>query len=47
MPVIDVETPRDKSISTDTLLDWVDRFRKRFERKTRRRLMILYWFFFY
>ncbi|GAA0122516.1 hypothetical protein UT300018_18320 [Clostridium faecium] len=40
MPVIDVETPRDKSISTDTLLDWVDRFRKRFERKTRRRLMI-------
>jgi len=39
-PVIDVEAPVDKSISTDTLLDWVDRFRKRFERKTRRILMI-------
>lgn len=39
-PVIDVEAPVDKSISTDTLLDWVDRFRKRFERRTRRRLMI-------
>lgn len=39
-PVIDVEAPVDKSISTNTLLDWVDRFRKRFERKTRRILMI-------
>lgn len=39
-PVIDIEAPRDKSISTKTLIDWIDRFRKRFERKTRRRLMI-------
>ncbi len=39
-PVIDVEAPLDKSISTDTLLDWVDRFRKRFERRTRRKMMI-------
>ncbi len=39
-PVIDVEAPLDKSISTRTLIDWIDRFRKRFERKTRRRLMI-------
>lgn len=39
-PVIDVETPIDKSISTDALLDWVDRFRKRFEKKTRRILML-------
>jgi len=39
-PVVDVEVPLDKSISTDNLLDWVDRFRKRFESKTRRRLMI-------
>ncbi|WP_346905882.1 GH25 family lysozyme, partial [Clostridium sp.] len=39
-PVIDVEAPLDRSISTNTLLDWVDRFRKRFEQKTRRRLML-------
>ncbi|MCE5222236.1 MAG: glycoside hydrolase family 25 protein [Clostridium sp.] len=39
-PVIDVEAPLDKSISTKTLINWIDRFRKRFERKTRRRLMI-------
>ena len=39
-PVIDVEAPLDKSISTKTLIEWIDRFRKRFERKTRRRLMI-------
>ena len=39
-PVVDVETPTDKSISTETLVKWVDRFRKRFERKTRRRLML-------
>lgn len=38
-PVIDVEAPEDKSISTATLVNWVDRFRKRFESKTRRRLM--------
>ena len=39
-PVIDVEAPLDKSISTKTLIDWIDRFRKRFEKSTRRRLMI-------
>lgn len=39
-PVIDVEAPTDKSISTDALLNWVDRFRKRFERKTNRVLML-------
>ena len=39
-PVIDIEAPLDQSISTDALLDWVDRFRKRFERKTRRKMML-------
>ncbi len=39
-PVVDIEYPLDKSISTDALLDWVDRFRRRFERKTRRILML-------
>ncbi|WBW97869.1 glycoside hydrolase family 25 protein [Oceanirhabdus sp. W0125-5] len=39
-PVVDVEVPLDKSISTDNLLDWIDRFRRRFESKTRRRLML-------
>lgn len=45
-PVVDIESPQDKSISTDNLLDWVDRFRKRFERRTRRRLMIYTGLFF-
>ena len=27
-PVVDVETPIDKCISTKTLIDWIDRFRK-------------------
>jgi lysozyme len=39
-PVLDIEAPLDKSISTRTLIDWIDRFRKRFEKKTRRRLML-------
>ena len=39
-PVIDIETPTDNSISTATLVNWIDRFRKRFERKTRRTLML-------
>ena len=39
-PVLDVETPTDKSISTAALVNWIDRFRKRFEKKTRRRLML-------
>lgn len=45
-PVLDVETPVDKSISTKTLIDWIDRFRKRFEKKTRRRLMLYTGLFF-
>lgn len=39
-PVLDIEAPMDKSITTRVLIDWIDRFRKRFERKTRRRLML-------
>ncbi|OOM74401.1 lysozyme M1 precursor [Clostridium puniceum] len=39
-PVLDIEAPGNKSISTKVLIDWIDRFRKRFERKTRRRLML-------
>lgn len=39
-PVVDVEAPINKSITTVQLLDWIDRFRKRFERRTRRRLML-------
>ena len=45
-PVLDVETPTDKSITTTTLIDWIDRFRKRFEKKTRRRLMLYTGVFF-
>lgn len=39
-PVLDVEAPTDKSISTTALVNWIDRFRKRFEKKTRRRLVL-------
>lgn len=39
-PVIDIETPVDNLISTTALINWIDRFRKRFEKKTRRRLML-------
>ena len=39
-PVLDVEAPIDKSITTTVLINWIDRFRKRFEKKTRRRLML-------
>lgn len=39
-PVLDVEAPVNKSITTPQLLTWIDRFRKRFERKTRRKLML-------
>lgn len=45
-PVVDVEAPTDKSISTTALINWVDRFRKRFESKTRRRLMLYTGLFF-
>ncbi|MGN0143421.1 MAG: glycoside hydrolase family 25 protein [Clostridium sp.] len=46
LPVLDVETPVDKTISTKTLIEWIDRFRKRFEKKTRRRLMLYTGLFF-
>jgi GH25 family lysozyme M1 (1,4-beta-N-acetylmuramidase) len=40
-PVLDIERPIDKaSITTTVLVNWIDRFRKRFEKKTRRRLML-------
>ena len=39
-PVLDIETPVEPKLPTRTLIDWVDRFRKRFEKKTRRRLML-------
>lgn len=39
-PVVDVETPVENKISTEALINWIDRFRKRFEKKTRRRLML-------
>ena len=39
-PVLDVETPVDNKISTKALIDWIERFRKCFEKKTRRRLML-------
>lgn len=45
-PVLDVETPVDRSISTKVLVEWIDRFRKRFEKKTRRRLMLYTGLFF-
>ncbi|GAA0076719.1 hypothetical protein UT300005_10970 [Clostridium sp. CTA-5] len=45
-PVLDVEVPIDKTITTKTLIDWIDRFRKRFEKKTRRRLMLYTGLFF-
>ena len=45
-PVIDVEIPTNKSITTAQLVGWVDKFRKRFENKTRRKLMIYTGLFF-
>ncbi|MFQ7000467.1 MAG: glycoside hydrolase family 25 protein [Clostridium sp.] len=39
-PTLDVEEPIDKSLTTKALINWIDRFRKRFERKSRRRLML-------
>lgn len=39
-PVLDIETPVNPKLPTATLIDWIDRFRKRFEKKTRRRLML-------
>lgn len=45
-PVLDVETPTDKSISTQALINWIERFKTRFEKKTRRRLMLYTGVFF-
>lgn len=45
-PVLDVEAPIDNKISTKALVTWVDRFRKRFEKKTGRRLMLYTGLFF-
>ena len=45
-PVLDVETPTDKSISTQALINWIERFKIRFEKKTRRRLMLYTGVFF-
>jgi GH25 family lysozyme M1 (1,4-beta-N-acetylmuramidase) len=45
-PVLDVEAPTNKTITTTQLVNWVDRFRKRFESKTRRRLMLYTGVFF-
>ena len=39
-PVLDVEAPVDNKISTKALIDWIERFKKCFEKKTRRRLML-------
>ncbi len=45
-PVLDVEVPVDSIHPTKTLVGWIDRFRVRFERKTRRRLMLYTGLFF-
>lgn len=45
-PVLDVEAPVEPKMDTDALLNWVDRFRDRFEKKTRRRLMLYTGLFF-
>ncbi|WP_244833799.1 glycoside hydrolase family 25 protein [Clostridium sp. BJN0001] len=45
-PVLDVETPIDKLISVSVLLNWIQRFTKRFEAKTRRKLMLYTGLFF-
>ena len=45
-PVLDVETPTDRSLTPTELVNWIDRFRDRFEEKTRRRLMLYTGLFF-
>ncbi|MPQ43187.1 glycoside hydrolase family 25 protein [Clostridium tarantellae] len=45
-PVVDVETPVDKSLTTTQLIAWVERFKKTFEKKTRRKLMLYTGLFF-
>lgn len=45
-PVIDVEEPVDRSISTTALINWIQRFKTRFEQKTRRKIMYYTGLFF-
>lgn len=45
-PVLDVEVPTDKSISTQALINWIERFKTKFEKNTRRRLMLYTGVFF-
>ncbi|SHE34469.1 glycoside hydrolase family 25 protein [Clostridium fallax] len=45
-PTLDIESPIEKTITTAELVRWIDRFRKRFEQKTRRRLMLYTGLFF-
>lgn len=45
-PVLDIEAPTDRKISTKALIGWIERFKKRFEEKTRRRLMLYTGVFF-
>lgn len=45
-PVVDVETPTDGSMSSTAIVNWIDRFRKTFEKLTRRRLMLYTGLFF-
>ncbi len=39
-PVLDVEEPIDGSLTTTQLINWIERFRSRFENITRRKLML-------
>ena len=39
-PTLDVEAPVEKTISTKVLVEWIERFKNRFEKKTRRKLML-------
>ena len=45
-PVLDVETPVEEKMDTTVLINWILRFKNRFERKTRRRLMLYTGLFF-
>lgn len=45
-PVLDVEDPVDKSLTTTQLVNWILRFKERFEKNTRRKLMLYTGLFF-
>lgn len=45
-PVLDVEIPIDNKLSNKALIDWILRFKNRFEKKTRRKLMLYTGLFF-